>query len=183
MKRRLSLVLSNLGEHDVLLLDEPTTGLDIQNKEYIREFIISLKKEKIILVATHDLEEAKFLADRVGLLVDGCLVQCCDRKRNESAIADNLREISLSLVSSSKVLSLDIFRHYFLKSCPSAVLIDASTQALVFIVGGVCCSLDDELEAVVKCIQDDLDEFVLSWKISFPSLETMFRKTQNKEFQ
>jgi ABC-2 type transport system ATP-binding protein len=60
----------------MLLLDEPTTGLDPRSKLEVQEFIREIRKthDATILLCTHDLGEAEALADRVGILDRGELL-------------------------------------------------------------------------------------------------------------
>jgi ABC-2 type transport system ATP-binding protein len=60
----------------LLLLDEPTTGLDPRSKQEVQEFIREVRAEHdaTVLLCTHDLAEAEALADRVGILDDGALL-------------------------------------------------------------------------------------------------------------
>ena len=58
------------------MLDEPTSGMDITSKRQLWKFLKDYKKDKVILLTTHSLEEAEFLADRIGIVKDGKLI-CC----------------------------------------------------------------------------------------------------------
>lgn len=71
MKRRLSILLSTIGDPGVLFLDEPTTGLDPVNKRFIWTMIQKLKENRSIILTTHAMEEADYLSDRIGVIVDG----------------------------------------------------------------------------------------------------------------
>jgi ABC-type multidrug transport system ATPase subunit len=71
MKRRLSILLSTIGNPKVVFLDEPTTGLDPVNKRFIWTMIHNIKKEKSVILTTHSMEEADFLSDRIGVIVEG----------------------------------------------------------------------------------------------------------------
>src|SRR6201989_477625 len=69
----------------LLLLDEPTTGLDPRSKQDAQEFIREVRAEHdaTVLLCTHDLAEAETLADRVGILDNGellCLEPANDLK-------------------------------------------------------------------------------------------------------
>lgn len=64
MKRRLSFILSTIGDIKVLILDEPTTGLDILSRSLVWKEIHSLKATSIVILTTHDMEEAELLADK-----------------------------------------------------------------------------------------------------------------------
>jgi len=59
---------------EVLFLDEPTLGLDPQARRAIWEYIVRLKGEKTILLTTHYMDEADFLADRIGIMDKGKIV-------------------------------------------------------------------------------------------------------------
>lgn len=75
MKRRLTIARALLSDPQLLLLDEPTTGLDPQVRHAIWEALRLLKGQGMtILLTTHYMEEAAQLADRVGILDGGKLV-------------------------------------------------------------------------------------------------------------
>ena len=71
MKRRLSILLSTIGNPKVVFLDEPTTGLDPVNKRFIWSMIQKIKTDKAVILTTHSMEEADFLSDRIGVVVEG----------------------------------------------------------------------------------------------------------------
>ena len=54
-----------------MLLDEPTDGLDPNQKDYIRKLIVSMAKDKTIIISTHLLEEAETICNRIILLDKG----------------------------------------------------------------------------------------------------------------
>jgi ABC-2 type transport system ATP-binding protein len=76
MKRRLELMRGLMTEPKILFLDEPTTGLDPQNRSNIWKYIRSLKEESnlTLLLTTHYMEEAEELADYVGIIDYGKIV-------------------------------------------------------------------------------------------------------------
>ena len=72
MKRRLNMMCSLLHEPMLLLLDEPTVGVDPQSRNLIFEMIESMKKQgRTIIYTTHYMEEAQRLCDRVAILDHG----------------------------------------------------------------------------------------------------------------
>ncbi|GAG41566.1 unnamed protein product, partial [marine sediment metagenome] len=71
MKRRLNIMMALIHNPEVLFLDEPTLGLDPQARRAIWEYIVQLKGEKTILLTTHYMDEADFLADRIGIMDEG----------------------------------------------------------------------------------------------------------------
>ncbi len=69
MKQKLALSRALIHEPKILLLDEPTAGLDPESAHMVRNFIDSLKKEKTtVFLCTHNLEEASSLSDRVCII-------------------------------------------------------------------------------------------------------------------
>jgi ABC-2 type transport system ATP-binding protein len=79
MKRKLALARVLLPDTPILLLDEPTVGLDVISSKASREFIrndLSRKAGKTVLYTTHYVEEASQICDRIGILSKGKLVAC-----------------------------------------------------------------------------------------------------------
>jgi ABC-2 type transport system ATP-binding protein len=76
MQQKVALARALLTAPVLLLLDEPTTGLDPRSKLEVQEFIKEVRQvhDATILLCTHDLDEAESLADRVGILADGELI-------------------------------------------------------------------------------------------------------------
>jgi len=76
MQQKIAIARAFLSAPMLLLLDEPTTGLDIRSKREVQTFVRDLRDEHdaTILLTTHDLDEASRLADRIGILHGGRLV-------------------------------------------------------------------------------------------------------------
>ncbi|HUQ17820.1 MAG TPA: ABC transporter ATP-binding protein, partial [Candidatus Saccharimonadales bacterium] len=76
MQQKVAIARAFLTAPSLLLLDEPTTGLDVRSKREVQTFVRDLRDEHdaTILLTTHDLDEAERLADRVGILHGGKLV-------------------------------------------------------------------------------------------------------------
>ena len=72
MKRRLTIARSLINEPDILLLDEPTTGLDPQARHVVWDRLFRLKQQGVTLVlTTHYMDEAEQLCDRLVVMDDG----------------------------------------------------------------------------------------------------------------
>src|SRR5512132_1325282 len=76
MQQKVALARALLTAPVLLLLDEPTTGLDPRSKLEVQEFIREVRRvhDATILLCTHDLNEAEALADRIGILERGELI-------------------------------------------------------------------------------------------------------------
>lgn len=87
MRQRILLVQSLLNDPKILLLDEPTAGLDPEERIRIRNYISALASDKIILLATHVVSDVESIAEQVLLLRKGELIA----EDNPSALIDNVR--------------------------------------------------------------------------------------------
>ena len=75
MQRRLNIALAIIHHPQLLILDEPTTGLDIEVRYDIWQLILRLKKQGMtILLTTHLLDEAEKLCDRIGIMQKGAII-------------------------------------------------------------------------------------------------------------
>ena len=74
-KRKLSIAIACCGRSKVIILDEPTGGIDISSRRNIWNILKKIKLEdKMILLITHFMDEASFLADKIGILKKGRIV-------------------------------------------------------------------------------------------------------------
>lgn len=80
MKQRLGIARAFLNDPDIIILDEPTNGLDPYGMKSIRELIIKLKKKynKTFIVSTHLLSEAELMCNRIGIIHNGKLIEELD---------------------------------------------------------------------------------------------------------
>ncbi|WFO75472.1 ABC transporter ATP-binding protein [Desulfurococcaceae archaeon MEX13E-LK6-19] len=75
MKKRLSLAIALLPDPKILILDEPTTGMDPGIRRETWDLILDLKKKgKTIILATHYMEEADILSDKVAIINEGKII-------------------------------------------------------------------------------------------------------------
>ena len=75
-KRKLSLAIALIGDSPIILLDEPTSGMDLTARRHMWDMLKNNKSGKIIILTTHYMEEADVLADRIAILSNGKL-RCC----------------------------------------------------------------------------------------------------------
>ncbi len=77
-KQKLAICIALIADPLVLLLDEPTTGLDVQSSRAIKDKIIEMTRQhkRSVLVTTHDMHVAQELCDRIGIIDKGKLVTC-----------------------------------------------------------------------------------------------------------
>lgn len=76
-KRRLHLALALIGNPDIIFLDEPTAGLDVEGRLSLHEQIRKLKSQgKTLVFASHDMAEVENLCDRIAILNNGNIAFC-----------------------------------------------------------------------------------------------------------
>ncbi|KAK2663999.1 hypothetical protein Ddye_002573 [Dipteronia dyeriana] len=73
MKRRLSVAIALIGDPKLVILDEPTTGMDPITRRHVWDIIENAKKGRAIILTTHSMEEADILSDRIGIMAKGRL--------------------------------------------------------------------------------------------------------------
>uniref|UniRef100_A0A8C4X0D4 ATP-binding cassette, sub-family A (ABC1), member 3b n=1 Tax=Eptatretus burgeri TaxID=7764 RepID=A0A8C4X0D4_EPTBU len=76
MRRKLSIGIAFIGNPKVVLLDEPTSGMDPVARRAVWDVVLAQRRGRTILLTTHFMEEAEVLADRLAILAHGRL-QCC----------------------------------------------------------------------------------------------------------
>jgi ABC-type multidrug transport system ATPase subunit len=74
MKRRLSLLLSTIGDPTVLLMDEPTAGMDPVNRRFVWKFLHNYRVNRYLFLTTHSMEEAENLAETISVIRKGRLI-------------------------------------------------------------------------------------------------------------
>ncbi|KAG2399027.1 ABC transporter A family member 2 [Vigna angularis] len=73
MKRRLSVAIALIGDPKLVILDEPTTGMDPITRRHVWDIIENAKRGRAIVLTTHSMEEADILSDRIGIMAKGRL--------------------------------------------------------------------------------------------------------------
>ena len=105
MKRRLALARALLHDPQLLYLDEPTLGVDVQSRRAIWDYILNLKQRgKTILLTTNYLEEANALCDRIAIIDHGKLVVLDRPEELKRRYGDTVMEIETESTISSQLL-------------------------------------------------------------------------------
>ncbi len=173
MKRRLSLAMAAIGNPKIILLDEPTTGLDPKVRQQVWALIGKLKANRSIILTTHSMEEADVLADRVCVMVKGRL-RCIGSSLFLKELYGKGHRLTLNIDKAviEKVASS------IKKLCPSSSIIDFKGGNLVV---GI-----EEFENLIKIIKvlestqpQGLEEYELKnsirdWAVSHTTLEEVF---------
>ena len=111
MKRRLNLALSVVHEPDVVVLDEPSEGLDPQSRRVLWNYIRSMRdvQGKTVILTTHLMDEADSLSDRIGIVDHGKLIRLDTPENLKKEIGEgDVVEIKLSDPSKNLELITEI---------------------------------------------------------------------------
>jgi ABC-2 type transport system ATP-binding protein len=89
MRQRLILVMALISDPEILFLDEPTVGLDVQSSRMIRDFLVELNNDgKTVFLTTHQMEEANQLCGRIAIIDRGVIIKIDSPERIRTAIRE-----------------------------------------------------------------------------------------------
>ena len=94
MKQRVLLAQALLGDTKVLILDEPTAGLDPKERVRIRNFIKELAADRIVLLATHIVSDVEYIADQVMLMKNGKFLRMAPPAELIAAVPDTWEPVA-----------------------------------------------------------------------------------------
>jgi ABC-2 type transport system ATP-binding protein len=161
LQRRLALALALAHKPPIVIMDEPTAGLDVPSRVELHELMNELRSSGItILMATHDMAEAEKMADRVAILLRGKII-VTGTPRELTAAGSALTKV---MVSTSKKSLL----------APNLVL-PAIQRQVVQDEYLVCFSSDvgRTLRAILAHIEEH-DDAIIDLRVERPSLEERF---------
>lgn len=108
MRQRLGIAQALLGDPSLLILDEPTNGLDPQGIKELREFIRQLADEGLsVFISSHLLSEIQLMCDRVAIILDGQIIH---EGTVASLLNESLRKVYWTVDDAEK--AMHIFRKY-----------------------------------------------------------------------
>jgi ABC-2 type transport system ATP-binding protein len=88
MKRRLNICLALVHDPEILILDEPESGLDPQSRIMVRDFIKTFSRKKTTILTTHNMDEADRMADRVAIIDHGKLLMLDTPRKLKSTVGE-----------------------------------------------------------------------------------------------
>lgn len=116
MKQRLAIALAIMHDPEILILDEPINGLDPIGIAELRKFILDLckLKEKTIIISSHILSEIKLIADDIGIIDNGKLLEEESLEELESKNGKYIRFIVSDAGQASRILEKEFNTNNFL---------------------------------------------------------------------
>jgi ABC-2 type transport system ATP-binding protein len=106
-KQKLAICIALIADPPVILLDEPTTGLDVQSSRNIKDKVLEMTRQqgKCILVTTHDMHVAQEICDRIGIINKGSLVACKPTNELLDLFSDRVFEFRLDRLPAEDLLA------------------------------------------------------------------------------
>lgn len=165
--------MAAIGNPKIILLDEPTTGLDPKVRQQVWALIEKLKANRSIILTTHSMEEADVLADRVCVMVKGRL-RCIGSSLFLKELYGKGHRLTLNIDKGVH----DKVTNSLKKLCPGSTAID-------FKGGNLVVGIED-FESLIKIIKilesnqpQGLEEYELKqairdWAVSHTTLEEVF---------
>ena len=182
MQRRLCTAIALIGEPDVILLDEPSAGLDPVSRRNLWDVIRETMSNRAVILTTHSMEEAEALASRIAILVQGQL-QCIGTPTHLKKTLGQDFEIVIRLKDVMKQSGQgdnityqvpDKINDFMSKTFEEIKLMEASGNTVVFDVKREHVNMGHAF-TTFEAKRDDLD--ILDYQISQPTLEQVFIRT------
>lgn len=151
MKRRLMIAKALVHKPKLVLLDEPTAGVDIELRSSLWDFVKELKAEGVtILLTTHYLEEAEALCDRIGVLHHGELLR-------SGVTQDLIKDLTQRFLHIEFNEAVQIKHEYLLSAQDLTYVFKMPSQAKV---GDILKDLGDKISAVedIHLIEGNLED-------------------------
>eukprot|EP01094_Clydonella_sp_ATCC50884_P000396 TRINITY_DN1030_c0_g1_i4.p1 TRINITY_DN1030_c0_g1~~TRINITY_DN1030_c0_g1_i4.p1 ORF type:complete len:497 (+),score=82.74 TRINITY_DN1030_c0_g1_i4:512-2002(+) len=170
MKRRLSVAICSIGSPRVLVFDEPTTGLDPIHKRHVWQLISDLKRDRIVILTTHCMEEAAYLSDQIAILSSGRLLVLGNplSLRNKHGVGYRL---NIQIPPQFEGALVTMFESSFF----GFEMVAASAGSVTFSFRSEAMTL---FPSVLQKLQSDFP--VRSMSLSFNTLEEVFFKVTNE---
>ncbi|XP_051002938.1 phospholipid-transporting ATPase ABCA3-like [Acomys russatus] len=175
MKRKLSIIIALIGDTKVVILDEPTSGMDPVSRRATWDLLQQYKKDRTMLLTTHHMDEADVLGDRIAILVMGSL-KCC----GSSLFLKKLYGVGYHLVM-VKTPDCDVeeISHLIRKYIPTAKVETNVAAELSFILPKEYTHRFAELFTVLEKRQGELG--ISGFGVSMTTMEEVFFKVSNME--
>uniref|UniRef100_A0A8C7RBN7 ATP-binding cassette, sub-family A (ABC1), member 12 n=1 Tax=Oncorhynchus mykiss TaxID=8022 RepID=A0A8C7RBN7_ONCMY len=176
MKRKLSISIAFIGGSRLVVLDEPTTGVDPCSRRAIWDIVIKHKKDRTIILSTHHLDEAEVLSDRIAFLERGGL-KCCGSPfylKDKLAQGYNLTLTKKAPDSQARFDGVEV-KTFIQSYMPDARLKEAEMGDLVYSLPPFSSSNAEAYRSLLSSLDSNLDLLQLGcYGISDTTLEEVF---------
>ena len=178
-KRKLCIALAITGNSKLILLDEPTSGMDIIAKRALWDFLKEYKQNKIMILTTHSLDEAEYLGDRIGIMSEGKFI-CSGTSsylKAQYPCGYNVNLIFDSKEKEDKNKRITLFEE--VKKIDGTALIKIYSKTVLSIN---CMNMNNRVKDIFNLIDREKENYgIESYTVSTTSLEDVFLKLNNNE--
>ncbi|XP_055602218.1 phospholipid-transporting ATPase ABCA1-like [Uranotaenia lowii] len=176
MKRKLTVGMALCGEPKVVLLDEPTTGVDPTARRALWDLLLEEKRNKTILLSTHFMNEADVLGDRIAILAEGKLTAAGSTFFLKSAFGVGYRLICVKGQGYQEERLLSLLRKFI----PDVNIEVENASELTIILKKEYTQL---FQSMLKELETHMEYCgVTSYGISLTTLEEVFLKAGSDSF-
>ena len=173
MQRRLNIGVALLHNPELIIMDEPTVGIDPQSRKHILDTVLHLNKDKgmTVIYTSHYMEEVEYLCDRICVMDQGKI------------IAQGTKEELITMINPTTDIHIKVNKENFrvieaLKKVDSILKVTEEEDTIKI--------ESKENEAIFKHIIDaisDLGVTILSMDVQEPNLETVFLQLTGRELR
>ena len=176
-KRKLCTALALIGNSNIILLDEPTSGMDPISRKALWDFLKNYQRNKIILITTHSLDEAEYLGDRIGIMSDGQFICCGSSSFLKSKYPCGF---NVNLLINSEKFTEEKKKNIFegIKKYEPDVNIRIASKSIFSLN---IQSNNEHIPDIFKFIEESKEEYgIEDYTVASTSLEDVFLKINNK---
>ena len=176
-RRKLSIILSLIGENEFLFLDQPTNGLDMNSKKILWDYLKYQCIGKFVIVMTHDLEEAIVLSNRIGIIHYGQIYSVGSLSFLIEKFAKNMNLI----VKINREEQNNIIVDFIKSNLSENIIYEIIKDKIIFKI------LIEEFESkktFLEILEKNMDNLnIKSYSISMPSLSDALLNIQPKGYE
>jgi len=165
MRRRLSMAIAIIGNPKIVILDEPTTGLDPLTRRQIWDILLAMKINRSMILTTHSMEEADIICDRICIMSKGRMKCIGTQERLKTKFGSGY-----TLTVFTDPNTTDIAQDFILKNFSDMELEEAFAGTISFRVPKEKLVVSK----VFEVMQFNRPEYIHDWGLSMTTLEDVF---------
>lgn len=178
MRRRLSVAIALVGNPKIVFLDEPTTGLDPENRRQLWDILANCKEGKAMVLTTHSMEEADVLCSRIAIVNDGVL-RCLGPQVVLKSLYGGGYHLFINCQkpnyhsNEDQAEIIESVKSFVSNVLPAAVILSEFNGNLIYQIPLGCCKVSNIFS---EFEQNKVRIGIADWGISQSSLEDVFMK-------
>ncbi|RYH21651.1 ATP-binding cassette domain-containing protein [archaeon] len=178
MKRKLCVAIALIGDPDVVLLDEPSAGLDPVSRRNLWSVILRTMSHRSVVLTTHSMDEAEALCGRIGIMVGGQMRVLGSKQHLKSKFGSGFElSVKLHVVQDDLDQRVEGLTAFVLSLFPSATILSGSGGQVVYSIPREEASTAKVFTAMEMHKQDlGIEDYMLAQ----PTLEQVFIRTVHK---